>query len=194
MATAGNAGRACLRQVGSQPRLVERGFHRAIGAQALVRLDDALVEHLRLDDLLGEDVRARLIADLDLVLQAFGDDQHRPLALALEQRVGGDRRAHLHTRNTVRRNWRIGSDLEKLADAFQRRVLVGLRVLRQDFPGVHPPVRRPRHDIGERAATVDPEVPPARPVAARASIGHALVPSYLPAAAPVTRQRQLTRL
>ena len=37
---------------------------RAVGAHALVDLDRALVQHLRLDDVAGEDLRPRLVADL----------------------------------------------------------------------------------------------------------------------------------
>ena len=42
---------------------VEQLLHGAVGAHALVDLDDALVELLGKDDLLGEDVRPRLIGD-----------------------------------------------------------------------------------------------------------------------------------
>ena len=42
---------------------VEQLFHGAVGADALVDLDDALVELLGKDDLLGEDVGPRLIGD-----------------------------------------------------------------------------------------------------------------------------------
>ena len=33
---------------------IERALDRAVGAHALVDLDDALIEHVRLDDVLGE--------------------------------------------------------------------------------------------------------------------------------------------
>ena len=69
---------------------------RAVGAHALVDLGDALVEHVRLDDVAGKNLRPRLVADLERVAETLGDQQQRALALALEQRIGGDRGAHLH--------------------------------------------------------------------------------------------------
>jgi hypothetical protein len=74
---------------------------RAVGAHALVDLDDALVEHLRLDDLRWRRCRPRLIADLERVAEAARDHQQRAVALALEQRVGGDRGAHLDRADAV---------------------------------------------------------------------------------------------
>ena len=81
----------------SAPHRGEVGLllHRAVGAHALVHLDDALVEHLRLDDVAGEDLRPRLVADLERVAETLGDEEERALALALEQRIGGDGGAHL---------------------------------------------------------------------------------------------------
>ena len=45
-------------------RRVERPLHRAVGAHALVRPRRRAVQHLRLDDVLGENLRPRLVADL----------------------------------------------------------------------------------------------------------------------------------
>jgi hypothetical protein len=42
---------------------IDVALHRAVGAHALVDFDDALVQHVRLDDLLGENFRPRLVAD-----------------------------------------------------------------------------------------------------------------------------------
>ncbi len=46
----------------------------AVGAHALVDLDDALEQHFRLDDVAGEDLRPRLVADLERVAEALGGD------------------------------------------------------------------------------------------------------------------------
>ena len=75
---------------------IERALHRAVGAHALVDLDHALVQHVGLDDVAGENFRPRLVADAQGVAKTLGDQQQRALALALEQRIGGDRGAHLH--------------------------------------------------------------------------------------------------
>ncbi len=85
--------RSSSRAHGGEIRLL---LDRAVGAHALVDLDDALVEHVGLDDMAGEDLRPRLVADAQRVAEALGDDEERALALALEQRIGGDRGAHLH--------------------------------------------------------------------------------------------------
>jgi hypothetical protein len=48
--------RALADRRATRAREIGRALDRAVGAHALVDLDDALVEHLGLDDLLGEDV------------------------------------------------------------------------------------------------------------------------------------------
>lgn len=58
---------------------------------ALVDLDDGLVEGLGPAHLEGEDGRARLVADTEEVPEAFGGDEGVAGALALEERVGRDR-------------------------------------------------------------------------------------------------------
>ena len=45
----------------------------AVGADALVDLGDAFVEHVRLDDVPGEDFRPRLVADPQRIAEALGD-------------------------------------------------------------------------------------------------------------------------
>ena len=51
----------------------------------------------------SKDPRPVLVADAQRVAEAPGDHQQRALALALEQRVGGHRRAHLDGLDRVRR-------------------------------------------------------------------------------------------
>ena len=110
-------------------RLVQRTFDRAIRADALVRCDDTGVEHFRLDDAASEDVRTRLIADLELILEAARYDECGGVALALQQRIGGDGRAHLDRANALAGDRRIRANAEELPDAFQRRVVVGAGIL-----------------------------------------------------------------
>ncbi len=146
-------------QLGFESAEIERPLHRAVGAHALVGLDDAAVQHLRLDDALGEYVGARLRADLQLVLEPAGDDQQRRIALALEQRVGGDGRSHLHGADAVRWDRCPGGHVEEQPDGLQRRVVVGAGVLRQKLAGEDAAVGCACNDVGEGAAAVDPEVP-----------------------------------
>ena len=50
---------------------IGRGLDRAVGAHALVDLDHPLEQHLRLDDVAGEDFRPRLVADPQRVAEAL---------------------------------------------------------------------------------------------------------------------------
>ena len=83
-------------ELGAHRRKIERALDRAVGAHALVDLDHLLEQHLRLDDVLGENLRPRLVADAQRVAETLGGEQQRAVALALQQRIGGDRGAHLH--------------------------------------------------------------------------------------------------
>jgi hypothetical protein len=70
----------------------------------------------------------------------FGDQQQRSVALALQQRVGGDGRAHLHCLDGARRDRCATLQAQQIADALHGRVAILLRVLRQqlvrdDFTG-----------------------------------------------------------
>ncbi len=82
-------------QVGAGALAVERLLDRAVGAQPLLDLDRARVELLGQDDVAGEDVGPVLVGDAQRVAEAAGDREHGGRALALEQRVGRDRGAHL---------------------------------------------------------------------------------------------------
>ena len=85
---------------------------------------------LGLDDLLGEDLRPRLVADLERVAETLGDQQQRALALALEQRIGRDRGAHLHRADRARVGSARRLQAEQIANALRRR----RRDRRPDFP------------------------------------------------------------
>ena len=138
---------------------VEKPFHAAVSAHPLVHLDDALVELFGQDDLLGEDVGARLIGDAQRIAKTLGDEQQDAVALALQQRVGGDRGAHAHLADGIGRNGRAGREAEQGANAMDGGVGVGLRVFRQQLHGMERTVRSAPDDVGEGTAAVDPEVP-----------------------------------
>ena len=138
---------------------IERALDRAVGAHALVDLDDALIQHVRLDDVLGEDFRPRLVADAQRVAKALGDEKQRALALALEQRIGGDRGAHLHRADALARDRLARREPEQMADAVHRRVPIGLGIFRKQLVGDERAVRPPADHVGEGAAAIDPEFP-----------------------------------
>ena len=139
--------------------LVERRQHAAFRVDPLVDLDHPLVEHLGQHDVAGEQLRPVLVTDAQGVGEALGDRQHHPIALALQQRVGGDRGAHLYRLDPLGRDRRAGIEPQHLANALHSRVPVALRVLRQQLLGDDLPVRRARHHVGERPAPIDPELP-----------------------------------
>ncbi len=150
------------------PRRFERGAHRsgigraldrAVGAHALVDFDHALEQHVRLDDLPGEDFRPRLVADAQRVAESFCGEQQRALALALQQRIGGHRCAHLHRADQVLRDRSAALEAEQVADPLHRGVAIGFGILRKKLVRDQRAVRPPPDNVGESTAAVDPEIP-----------------------------------
>ena len=68
------------------------------------------------------------------------------------------------TARCVRRKRFTARAAEQVGDAGERRVRIGLRILREQLMGDQAPVRRLRDDVGECAATVDEELPSAAAV------------------------------
>src|SRR5262245_8115284 len=106
-----------------------------------------------------KDLRPRLVADAQRVAEAPGDDEQRALALALEQRIGGDCGAHLHCADGAIGNRLAVSEPEQFADALHGGVTIGLRILGEELVRDQRSVRPPPDDVGEGAAAVDPEFP-----------------------------------
>ena len=141
-------------------RGVRRELDRSVGEHALVDLDHFRVEKLGLLDRAGEDLRARLIADLERVAKAARRDQERALALPFEQRVGGHRRAHLDDANRACWDRLAGGEPEKAADRLDRGIVVS-RAFGKKLPRMQAPSRVAADHVGEGAAAIDPEVPAA---------------------------------
>src|SRR5262249_53267662 len=135
----------------------------AVGAHALGNLERALVEHLGLDDMARENLWPRLVADAQRVAEALGDDKERALAGALQERIGGDRGAHLHRADEAFGDRFIVSEPrstpKRLANALAGGVAIGLRVLGEKLMCDQRAVRPPPDDVGEGAAAIDPELP-----------------------------------
>ncbi len=138
---------------------IGRAFHRAVGAHALVDLDHALEQHFGLDDVLGENLRTILVADAQRVTETFRGDQQRAVALALQQRIGGDRGAHLHGADAALRDRLAFGEAEQVADALHGGIAIGFGVFREQLVRGERAVRPPPDHVGERAAAVDPEIP-----------------------------------
>ena len=163
-----DAGGQRRRQLGPQRNDIRLLLHRAVGAHALVGLDDTLVEHFRLDDVAGKNLRARLVADLERIAETPGGDEERTLALALEQGVGRDRGAHLHAADDARGNRRAWRDPDEIADALHGGVAIGLRILGQKLVSGERAVGAAPDHVGKGAPAIDPEIPtPVVPLAVR---------------------------
>ena len=97
-------------------------------------------------------LEAVLVADLDRVAEAFGRDQRGPGALALDDRVGRERRAVDDDRQVARREPRLPQHRADRGDDGALR-----RLRRGQHLGAVPPPARFQRDIGKGAADIDPE-------------------------------------
>ena len=150
---------------------IERRDHFAVRADALVDFDYALIQQLRQHDVAIEQARAVLICDAQRVAKAARGDERVRFALAFEQRVGRDRRAHLHRFDRARviaspacnpSRWRMpATAASRYCSGFSDSSLCVVRL----------PSGSARDDVGEGAAAVDPELPAGR----RANIGAMIV-------------------
>ncbi len=137
---------------------VERADHLAVRADPLRHLDHPVVELLGEHDVAVEDARPVLVADAQRVAEPLGDHQDGRLALPLEQRVGGHRGAEPDGGDLAGGQRRSRRDAEQVPDPGHGGVAVG-RADREQLVRDQRPVRPPGHDVGERPAPVNPEVP-----------------------------------
>ena len=147
---------------GTRGGKVERRLHAAVGADALRHLGNACIKHRRLLYSAREDLGPGLVADLERVAETFAHEQKNAVALALEERIGGDGGAHLDALDQLRRQGAPAWHPKQIADAGRRRIQIGLWILREQLVREQAAVRRPRHDVGEGAAAVDAELPGAQ--------------------------------
>ena len=140
-------------------RAIERRLDDAVGTDAFVNLYHPLVELFGKDDLLGEDVGSGLVGDAQCIVEAFGYEQHHPVALAFQKGVCGNSGAHLDVADDAGRDRRAGLEREQIANALDGGVAVGLRILREKFPWMQGALRVAANNVGEGAAAIDPEVP-----------------------------------
>ena len=147
-------------QRGAHGFRVRRRLYGSVGEHALVDLDHARVKQFGLLDRAGEDLRPRLIADLERIAEAARCDQERPLALPLQQRVGRDRRAHLDDPDRARRDRLARGQSDQAPDRLDCGVFVS-RAFGEEFSRMQAPARIAPDHVGEGAAAIDPEVPAA---------------------------------
>ncbi len=120
-------------EIGHHGAKIGFALDRAVGAHALVHFGDAFVQHVGFDDMARENLRPCLIADLERVAETLGDEQQSAVAFALEQRIGGDRSAHLHRADAGCRDRLAGLQAEQIADALYGGVGIGLWIFRQQL-------------------------------------------------------------
>jgi hypothetical protein len=106
-----------------------------------------------------EQLRPDLIADAQRIGKAVVGDQNDAVTLAFQQCVGGDGGAHLDGADTLRGYAPRLFDPHQIPNALDRRVAIGLRVLRKQLVAQEITVGSARHHVGEGAAAVDPEIP-----------------------------------
>ena len=139
--------------------LVQRLDLDAVHIDAATNLNHPLVQQARQLDVQVEQARAGLVADAQRVRKPAVHDQERALPPPFQQRVGGDGGAHLHAVDGAGRDGRVRRQPEHATDAGDRRVAVAGRVLAQQLMRGQCAGGVPCHDVGERAATIDPELP-----------------------------------
>ena len=120
-------------------------------------------------------MRPGLVADAKRVAEAPVDHEQGPIALAFEEGVGGDRGPHLDGVDV--RDGRTGSSSHKLADTLDGGIAVVLRIVGEELARDERAVGTSGDDVGERAASVYPELPAGR------SAVHRVLP-------PVSRTRR----
>ncbi len=106
-----------------------------------------------------EEAGTLLISNAQRVCEPASDGQQRPIALALEQRIRRDGGAHLHGVDGVAGEGLAVGEAEHISNALQSGVVISLRVLRQELVRDQRSIGPTGHDVGERAATIDPELP-----------------------------------
>ena len=152
----------CRFEVAPGPFDLKRNPHLAPRTDALLHLDDLRIQKFGQHDVPVENSRPVLIGDAQRVAKAARDEEHGAFALALQERVGGDRGTHFHDLDALAGYGRAGGDCEQLAYSGDRGIAVAAGIFGKELVGDDAPVRAKGDDIGKSAAAVDPELPFAR--------------------------------
>jgi hypothetical protein len=120
----GDAAPARSGELPAQIAFVERAQHFSRRRDALVRLDHAVIEHVRKIDPEREQLRPVLVTDAKLVPEAARRDEESRFAASRQERVGGNRRSHPDFADARGRNGGSAFDAERAANPFQRRIII----------------------------------------------------------------------
>ena len=138
---------------------IERRFNRAVCLNAFVQFHDLFIKRFRLDDLGRKNVLALLIANAQRIAKTLGGDKGQPLALALEKRIGRDRRSHANFADDTGGNRFAGPEAKMQANAVNGGILIGRRIFGENLACMKLALRISPDDVRKRATAVDPEVP-----------------------------------
>ena len=152
---------ACLAQrLHRLAQLVGLGglLHLAARADALGCFGHRAIQHFRLANGQGEQLRALLGADGQQIAKTLGDQQAGRGALAFQQGIGGHRGTQANPGDALGGQGGTGCNIEQPPNALDGGIGVCRRAAEQ-FLGMDRAVRGDADNIGERAAAVDGEAP-----------------------------------
>ena len=133
---------------------VERRQDLAIGSHPLIDFYHLRRQLFRQNDMPGENLGPCLIADPQRIAEAACGRQSESLSLAFEQGIGRDRGPYPHFGNRACAMMR-----HQPPHRLACRVVVMIRVFRQQLVGHQMPGGGNGHDVGESAAAIDCEAP-----------------------------------
>src|ERR1700722_10381427 len=130
-----------------------------MGADALDRLDDPLIQHFRQHDVTVEQARPRLGGDPERIAEALRDHQQGPFTFAFQERIGGNRSAHFYAGHLLRSDQLGGFQPKHSTHALDCGIVVVGGIFREQLESLQRLVGRAPDDVRERAAPIDPELP-----------------------------------
>jgi hypothetical protein len=149
----------CLEQRLAQRALVQFLDGIAVRVHALVGLDDLAIQLFGQLDVTCEQVGPVLIGDAQGIAKAPGNHQQSGLALAFQEGVGGHGGSHFYGVYLRMGYWLKRAHAQASAYPLQSCIRVVFRVAGKQFQGIQGSVRPSRHQVGEGAAAVYPELP-----------------------------------
>jgi len=137
---------------------IERLKHLALRAEPFIDFDHVGVQHLGQHDVEIEQAGSSLVTDAQRVGESLCRHKCGRFAFAFEQRVRRDGCTHLHRADAVDGQRLTVGEVEQIANALHRGIVVTARVLGQQLVRGRRSVGVMRDEVGERAAAIDPEV------------------------------------
>jgi hypothetical protein len=150
---------ACLLQRCAGCGLIQRFYRCPVRPDAAGDLDTTLMQRLGQGDGQVEQTRPGLVADAQQVGKATVEQQQNARATPLQKGVGRNRGSHPDAVDARGRDRGPLGQAECHGDAGEGGVGVASGILAQQLAGGESPLWVERHDVGEGAAAIDPELP-----------------------------------